>query len=279
MRVTVQELKPPESRLDRPQRRAATVRDGVKVRVVVWELLPSVAVITAVCVVVKVPDEAVKPPEVVPAGTLTERGTVRAGLLDVKVTAAPDGVGWLSITTQVVEASTPRVDIAHCRLEIAIGGIKASVTVWILLPRTAVITADCPVATAAAVAVKMALAEPAETVTEGGTARLALLSLSVTVVLEGAAWFKLTVQIVLAGVFKTVGLQVSEFKLIGDPPETVTVPAVPVVGIAPPASEAPNVSVTAMEVLLVTVGERVTDTTATTPLEITLELTPATRQL
>jgi hypothetical protein len=169
--------------------------------------------------------------------------------------------------------------IAHCRYEIVLGPLRDSVAVWEMPPRVAVITAVCAALTPTAVALKEALVAPAETVTEGGILRFALLSLSATVVLEGAGWLTVTVQLVVVGVLKAVGLQVSEFKLKGSPPVTVMVPPVPVVGMALPAIEAPNVFVMEIEVLLVTVGERVTVTMATTPFETTFELIPVSRHM
>jgi hypothetical protein len=57
------------------------------------------------------------------------------------------------------------------------------------------------------------------------------------------------------------------------------VPPVPVIARALPASEAPNVFVTEMEVVLVTAGERVTVIMAATQFEITFELIPVSRHV
>jgi len=113
--VTVQVPALPDDRLEGLHCREVRASDGAKVRVVVRELLPSEPVITAVCVVVKVPAVAVKPAEVCPAATATEPGTVSAGLLDAKAIVAADGAGWLSITRQAVALPTPRLETAHCR--------------------------------------------------------------------------------------------------------------------------------------------------------------------
>jgi hypothetical protein len=128
-------------------------------------------------------------------------------------------------------------------------------------------------------ALKEAVAPPARTVTDPGTVRLALLSLSATEVLEATCWFNVTVHVELAGVFRDVGLQLRPFKLTGTPPVTVMVPPVPVIGMALAASEAPKVFVSDIDVPLVTVGERVTVTILTTPSGTTLELIPVRRQV
>jgi len=113
--VTVQVPVLPDDRLEGLHCREVRASDVAKVRVVVTELLPSEPVITAVCVVVKVPAVAVKPAEVCPAGTTTEAGRLNAESLDAKAIVAADGAGWLTITRQAVVLPTPRFDTAHCR--------------------------------------------------------------------------------------------------------------------------------------------------------------------
>ena len=89
-RVTTHVLLLPEDRLEGLHCTEARVSGGNKVSEVVRELLPSVAVMTAVCVVVKVPVVAVKPTAVCPAVTTAEAGTVSAVSLDDKMIVAPD---------------------------------------------------------------------------------------------------------------------------------------------------------------------------------------------
>jgi len=89
-RVAVQVLVLPEGRLEGLHWREAKPSGATKVSDVVRELPPSEPVITAVCVVVKVPDVAVKPAAVCPAVTSTEAGTVSAASLDDNVMVAPD---------------------------------------------------------------------------------------------------------------------------------------------------------------------------------------------
>lgn len=63
------------------------VSAGASVREAVWELLPSFAVTTAVCVVVTAAAEALNFADVAPDGTVTDVGTVRYELLSLRVTA------------------------------------------------------------------------------------------------------------------------------------------------------------------------------------------------
>ena len=61
-------------------------------------MLPMAAVVT------------LKMTEVVPAGTVTEAGTVSVALVLVRVTAAPPvGAAWVRVTVQVLEAFGPRL--------------------------------------------------------------------------------------------------------------------------------------------------------------------------
>ena len=82
--------------------------------------------------------------------------------------------------------------------------------VWELLPSVAVMTAVCTAVTVPAVALKVALVAPAETVTDAGTFRFALLSLSATLVLEGAGWLRVTVQVPALPDDRLEGLQARE---------------------------------------------------------------------
>jgi len=88
--LIAQALALPDDRLVGLHFRETRDSGATKVSEVVRELLPSEPVITAVCVVVKVPEVAVKPADVCPAVTTTEAGTVSAGLLDDSVIVAPD---------------------------------------------------------------------------------------------------------------------------------------------------------------------------------------------
>ena len=83
----------------------------------------------------------------------------------------------------------------------------------------------------------------------------------------------------LAGVMKDEGLQVSVFTARGNKPMAVTVPPVAVTEIGPPNGDAPSVSASEIEVLLVTLGESVTFTIAAIPFETTLALIPVSRHI
>jgi hypothetical protein len=88
---------------------------GCNDRLVATELAKSVAVITAVELAVIVPAVAVKLPEVAPAATVSDAGTVAWAVLEVSVTVAPPGgAAALKVTVQVLEAFDPRVPGAHC---------------------------------------------------------------------------------------------------------------------------------------------------------------------
>jgi hypothetical protein len=82
------------------------------------------------------------------------------------------------VTVQVLALPEVRLDGLHCREAKASGvadGRIVSEAVCVLLPSEAVITAVWVVVTVPAVAVKLAEAAPAATVTEAGTLRAVLL--------------------------------------------------------------------------------------------------------
>jgi hypothetical protein len=88
---------------------------------------------------------------------------------------------------QVVEAPEFTLVGLQARPETKVEATRLKVAVWEALLSVAVMLALCVVLTAPAVAVKLALLAPLDTVTEVGTLRLALLSLSATLMLDGAA--------------------------------------------------------------------------------------------
>ena len=89
MRVTVQVLEAPELTLVGLQARAVTNIGATRLKLAVCEVPFIVAVMVALCVVVSVPAVAVKVAVAALAGTVTEAGTVRAGLLLVRATTVP----------------------------------------------------------------------------------------------------------------------------------------------------------------------------------------------
>jgi hypothetical protein len=124
-------------------------------------------------------------------------------------------------------------------------------------------------------AVNVALAAPAKTVTEAGTVRLVLLSDSVTATPPlGAAALSATEHDEEAGVVIVRGLHETDVRVTGGGAAgAVIVPPVPVRVSALPEPSDPEVFVTVMDVL-VTFAARVTLTTATTPLAMVVAFIP-----
>jgi len=83
----VQVLAPPELKLVGLHCKETKASGGSSVREAVCELVPSVAVITAVCVLLIVPAVALKVALVAPLATVTDDGSVRLVLLSLTVTA------------------------------------------------------------------------------------------------------------------------------------------------------------------------------------------------
>ena len=80
-----------------------------------------------------------------------------------------------------------RLDGLHCRAARDSGGNRVREAVWELPLSVALTTAVWVVLTAAAVALNVAVADPAATVTDAGTVRLELLSPSPMAALVGAS--------------------------------------------------------------------------------------------
>ena len=185
--MTVQVLIAPELKLVGLQASDVRARGGSSEMDAVCELLPNVAVTTAVCTLPIVPAVALKVLLVVPLATVTEVGTDRLALLSLKATVAFAAGASFSVTVHVLAAPEPKVVGLHCRDTNAKGGNSVSEAVCELLPNVAVITAVWEVATVAAVAENEALLAPLVTVAEAGSVRLELLPLMVTAVFAGTA--------------------------------------------------------------------------------------------
>ena len=128
---------------------------------------------------------------------------------------------------------------------------------------------------APAVAVKLALLLPAATVTDAGTVKLLELELSITVAPPvPAGLLKVTVQADDPAELNDVGLQYRELTVTGAAAwGIVIVPPVVETATDAPAREAPmalDTPISVVVALLVSVNV----TTATTPLEMVLELRP-----
>jgi len=141
---------------------------------------------------------AVKLALVDPAPTVTEAGTVTAELLLVRLTANPPlGAAALSVTVQL-SVPAPVIDpLAQVSaLNTGTPVLSCSAKVFATPPALAVNVTVCAVLTAETVAVKLALVDPAPTVTEAGTvtAELLLARLTANPPL-GAAALSVTVQL------------------------------------------------------------------------------------
>src|ERR1017187_9473365 len=152
-----------------------------------------------------------------PAGTFTEVGTVNAGLLAETDTLMPaGGAGAERVMVQVEDEPASSVVALHASAETSTGAIRLKVAVWEALFSVAVMVADWVVVRVPAVAVKVAEMAPAATMTEAGTVSKELLSeRAATLPPVGAAWFRVTEQVVAVPELTLVGLQVSAVTSMG----------------------------------------------------------------
>ncbi len=88
--------------------------------------------------VVKVPAVAVKLAVLAPAVTLTEPGTVKAELLDDRLTVTLDVAAWFKATVQALVPAGLTVEGVHCRDDTVVGTTRDREAVWELVPRDAV---------------------------------------------------------------------------------------------------------------------------------------------
>jgi hypothetical protein len=184
--------------------------DTTRLIVAVCELLPRVAVTVALWLLaITAAAVALNVAVVDPAATVTADGTVSDVLLLANVTLDPPaGAVCVSVTVQVLTALCPKLVGLHATPDTSPGATRLIATVCELLPSVAVtvalwlLTID-----AAAVALKVAVVDPAATVTAAGTVSNALLLARVT--LEppaGAVCVSVTVQVLTALCPKLVGL-------------------------------------------------------------------------
>jgi hypothetical protein len=158
---------------------------------------------------------AVKVALLAPAGTVTELGTFRFGLLLLQETVSPPlGAGPLNLT---VHSPDPGVitDAALQLSPVSTGCEGSSVRLKFseLLPKIAVSWTVAEAVTGAAETVNAALLAPACTITDPGTVRFGLLLFTKTAMPPfGAGPFKLTVQVLAAGAAKDPGVQLSPLK-------------------------------------------------------------------
>ncbi len=161
---------------------AFTLSVGVPVpscRAMVPVTLPALAVRVAVCAVLTAETVAEKLAVVEPAATVTEAGTVTAELLLARLTTKPPvGAAALSPTVHVSVPAPVIVPLAQLSADsfaVGVGTASCRAMVPVTLPALAVRVAVCAVLTAETVAEKLAVVEPAATVTEAGTVTAELL--------------------------------------------------------------------------------------------------------
>jgi len=136
-----------------------------------------------------------------PAAMFTEVGTVRipVALLAIVTVTPPVTAALFKVMVQLVEALESSDGAAHCSADRVLS-VANEMAADLVTPFNAALTfAVWSVAKALAVALNVALAPLAPTVTDEGTVRLVLSEDSVTVApLEPAALLKLTVHVVKA---------------------------------------------------------------------------------
>ena len=224
VRVTVPvELFPPLTLVGlRVNEERVTVPAGVMVNVACCELLPNVAVITAVVVVVTEVVVTVNEAPVLPAATVTLLGTLADELLlESETTDPPEGAPLESVTVPV--ELFPPLTLVGLRVNeervTVPAGVMVNVACCELLPSVAVITAVVVELTDVVVTVKLALVDPEGTVTLLGTLAEELLPLKLTTVPpEGAAELRATVPVELVPPVTLVGFKVTEETVKEEPP-------------------------------------------------------------
>ena len=169
--------------------------------------------ITAVPSTPTLPAVSENVPEVEPAPILTMAGTGTIGLLLASDSAAPaEPAAWLKSTVQLPEAPDERAAGLQAReLMVGSGAVRVSEAVREAPFKAAVTVAAWSLEMAAAVAAKLAEADPAATSTLGGRLKTGLLLASETAApAELAALSKLTIQTAEAPDESVVGLHAND---------------------------------------------------------------------
>jgi hypothetical protein len=187
---------------------------GLMVRDACCELLPSVALITAIVVLVTEVVVTVKFADVEPDGTVTLPGTLADELLLLKLTTEPpEGAAELNVTVPV-ELFPPTTLVGFNVTEEMVGpllaGLMVSEACCELLPSVAVIVAVVAEVTVWVLTVNVALVAPAGTMTLAGTVAAAALLESATVAPPGGAPLSVTVPCELPPPVTLGGLRVSD---------------------------------------------------------------------
>jgi hypothetical protein len=177
VRVTVPvELDPPTT--DVGERETLATPGRLMVRVAVLEEAPRVAVIVEVAVAETALVEAVKVAVVFPEVTVTDAGTVAAAVLEeVRVTTSPLGPAFPLRVTVPVEVAPPTTAVGDIATLATPGTSTFNEAVFEEAPRVAVRVTVTFEETADELAVKVADALPARTVTVAGTVAAAVFEL------------------------------------------------------------------------------------------------------
>jgi hypothetical protein len=187
-------------------------------------------------------------------------------LLAIESTLQPTDARFRAIVHVLAAALTKLVGAQLTELGTT-GSARVIAMLAELPPRRAVTVADWLLETVAVVALKVAEAAPAETVTDAGTVRVELVSIRVTIAPPvGAGPFRLTVQVEAPKGFRVAGRQDRE-ATVGKAPTTVTVPPVAKSTLPFPAGEDAELLPIPIAVV-VRAAPMVRFTTATTPFEM-----------
>jgi hypothetical protein len=263
-------------KLDGLQLKLDSTIAGFNVTVNDFEVEPKVAVITAEVWALTAVVVTVKLAVDDPALTVTALGTVEFALLLCSAMLVLLAAAPLKLTVQVEDAGGVKLDGLQLKLDSTIAGFNVTVNGFEVEPKVAVITAEVWALTAVVVTVKLAVDDPALTVTALGTVAFALLLCSATLVLLAAAPLKLTVQVDDAGGVTVAGLQVrfvrmmTGWLMVTNPlPPVIEMPLpLPSDANAPEMYTSADVSVALEEIW------KVTETIL--PLAMTVVLNPAT---
>jgi hypothetical protein len=182
----------------------------------------------------------VKTVVVVPAGTMTKPGTVRAApLLERPTGIPPAGAAVLKVILQIVLSPDATDAGTQLRLDGTGGTTSVREAVAEMPLRLAVSTAVLSPVTVDAQALNAAVEAPAATVTEAGVVSKSLLPDSLTA--TPPAWAgadRVTMQLAVPFPTSEDGLQVSELNPAGAETGTETTPPAADVTMASPAEEA-----------------------------------------
>ena len=233
VRLTVQVLDVPESNVEGAQASEDKTAGATRLRLAVCDPPFRVAVSRAVLSLETAATVAVKVALVAVAATVTEAGTATLELLLARLTARPPlGAARVRLIVQAEVPGAVKELGVQIRPLTCASGLMVTVVVTLPLPVAVIVTGWLAV-TEPAVALKVALVDPADTVTEAGTVRAALLALNDTTCPPvGAALVWLTVQVLNAPEFTVEGEQASADKTAGatrvrlavrDPPFRVAV--------------------------------------------------------